>query len=50
MEAKKVKSDWLVIGRAITTGNIKKYTNLIKNSVNEVKDLWSKSIRDAAMY
>ena len=24
MEAKKVKSDWLVIGRAITNGNIKK--------------------------
>ena len=24
MEAKKVKSDWLVIGRAITRGNIKK--------------------------
>ena len=24
MEAKKVKSDWLVIGRAITSGNIKK--------------------------
>ena len=24
MEAKKVKSDWLVIGRSITTGNIKK--------------------------
>ena len=24
MEAKKVKSDWLVIGRAITQGNIKK--------------------------
>ena len=24
MEAKKVKADWLVIGRAITRGNIKK--------------------------
>ena len=24
MEARKVKSDWLVIGRAITKGNIKK--------------------------
>ena len=24
MQAKKVKSDWLVIGRAITRGNIKK--------------------------
>ena len=24
MEARKVKSDWLVIGRAVTTGNIKK--------------------------
>ena len=24
MEAKKVRSDWLVIGRAITSGNIKK--------------------------
>ena len=31
MEAKKVKSDWLVIGRAITSGNIKKnIQNLIK--------------------
>tara|TARA_E500000178_G_scaffold337438_1_gene376581 strand:- start:156 stop:818 length:663 start_codon:yes stop_codon:yes gene_type:complete len=31
MEAKKVKSDWLVIGRAITRGNIKKnIQNLIK--------------------
>ena len=31
MEAKKVKSDWLVIGRAITHGNIKKnIQNLIK--------------------
>ena len=29
MEAK-VKSDWLVIGRAITQGNIKKYQNLAK--------------------
>ena len=24
MEAKKVKADWLVIGRAITRGNIKR--------------------------
>ena len=24
MEAKRVKSDWLVIGRAITRGNIKR--------------------------
>ena len=31
MEAKKVRSDWLVIGRAITNGNIKKnIQNLIK--------------------
>ena len=31
MEAKKVKSDWLVIGRAITRGNIKKnIENLVK--------------------
>ena len=31
MEAKKVKSDWLVIGRAITRGNIKKnIQNLIR--------------------
>jgi orotidine-5'-phosphate decarboxylase len=31
MEAKQVKSDWLVIGRAITRGNIKKnIQNLIK--------------------
>ncbi|RPG95690.1 MAG: orotidine-5'-phosphate decarboxylase [Candidatus Pelagibacter sp. TMED286] len=31
MEAKKVKSDWLVIGRAITSGNIKKnIQNLVK--------------------
>ena len=31
MEARKVKSDWLVIGRAITRGNIKKnIQNLIK--------------------
>ena len=31
MEAKKVRSDWLVIGRAITSGNIKKnIQNLIK--------------------
>ena len=33
MEAKKVKSDWLVIGRAITKGNIK------KNILNLVKEL-----------
>ena len=32
MEAKKVKSDWLVIGRAITRGNIKKiFKILLKN-------------------
>jgi len=31
MEAKKVKSDWIVIGRAITRGNVKKnIQNLIK--------------------
>ena len=34
MEAKKVKSDWLVIGRAITQGNIKKN---IKNLVKELR-------------
>ena len=34
MEAKKVKSDWLVIGRAITaSGNIKKS---IRNLVEEL--------------
>ena len=33
MEAKKVKSDWLVIGRAITKGNIK------KNILNLTKEL-----------
>ena len=33
MEAKKVKSDWLVIGRAITRGNIK------KNILNLTKEL-----------
>ena len=34
MEAKKVKSDWLVIGRAITLGNIKKN---IQNLVKELR-------------
>ena len=34
MEAKKVKSDWLVIGRAITRGNIKKN---IKNLTKELR-------------
>ena len=34
MEAKKVKSDWLVIGRAITRGNIKKN---IQNLANELR-------------
>ena len=34
MEAKKVKSDWLVIGRAITSGNIKKN---IQNLSKELK-------------
>ena len=34
MEAKKVKSDWLVIGRAITRGNIKKN---IQNIFKELK-------------
>jgi len=34
MEAKKVKSDWLVIGRAITQGNIKKN---IQNLAKELK-------------
>ena len=33
MEARKVKSDWLVIGRAVTTGNIK------KNILNLAKEL-----------
>ena len=33
MEARKVKSDWLVIGRAITKGNIK------KNILNLAKEL-----------
>ena len=32
MEAKKVKSDWLVIGRAITKGNIKKYSKTISRT------------------
>ena len=34
MEAKKVKSDWLVIGRAITRGNIKKN---IQNLVQKLR-------------
>ena len=34
MEAKKVKSDWLVIGRAITKGNIKKN---IENLAKQLK-------------
>ena len=34
MEAKNVKSDWLVIGRAITSGNIK---NNIQNLAKELK-------------
>ena len=34
MEAKNVKSDWLVIGRAITRGNIKKN---IKNLIKELR-------------
>ena len=34
MEAKRVKSDWLVIGRAITSGNIKRN---IKNLVKELR-------------
>ena len=34
MEVKKVKSDWLVIGRAITKGNIKKN---IQNLYNELR-------------
>ena len=29
MEAKKVKSDWLVIGRAITQGNVKKNIQIL---------------------
>ena len=34
MEAKKIKSDWLVIGRAITRGNVKKN---IQNLVKEIR-------------
>ena len=34
MEAKKVKSDWLVIGRAVTQGNIKKN---IRNLTKELR-------------
>ena len=34
MEVKKVKSDWLVIGRAITSGNIKKN---IQKLIKELK-------------
>ena len=34
MEVKKVRSDWLVIGRAITSGNVKKN---IQNLVRELK-------------
>ena len=34
MEAKRVKSDWLVIGRAITRGNIKRN---IQNLVKELR-------------
>ena len=34
MEVNKVKSDWLVIGRAITKGNIKKN---IQNLYNELR-------------
>jgi len=33
MEAKKVKSDWLVIGRAITRGNIKKNIQNLANNL-----------------
>ena len=34
MEAKEVKSDWIVIGRAVTRGNIKKN---IQNLAKELK-------------
>ena len=34
MEAKKVKSDWLVIGRSITSGNVKKN---IQNLAKELR-------------
>jgi len=34
MEAKKVKSDWLVIGRAITQGDVKKN---IQKLIQELK-------------
>ena len=33
MEANKVKSDWLVIGRAITRGNIKKNIQNLANNL-----------------
>jgi orotidine-5'-phosphate decarboxylase len=33
MEAKNVKSDWLVIGRAITRGNIKKNIQNLSNTL-----------------
>ncbi len=34
MEAKKVKSDWLVIGRAITRGNIKKNIQILTKELS----------------
>ena len=34
MEAKKVQSDWLVIGRAITRGNIKKNIQNLEKELN----------------
>ena len=37
MEAKKVKSDWLVIGRAITRGNIKKFSKSYKINLMKIK-------------
>ena len=35
MEAKKVKSDWLVIGRAITQGNLKKNISKLINQLSK---------------
>ena len=42
MSPTKINSDWLVIGRAITVGNIKKYAKVEQFlQVNEIKDLWT---------
>ena len=34
MEARKVKSDWMVIGRAVTRGNIKKNIQKLAEELN----------------